>query len=83
MNMPVLPVHDSFIMHHGYEQELREVVDQAFTEVTGKRPRIDLTKRQIVNSADEPIEPIGLSLEAILKANSWSCYKRFEAFVSI
>ena len=29
-NIPVLPVHDSFIMHHGYEDELREVMTREF-----------------------------------------------------
>jgi hypothetical protein len=27
---PVLPVHDSFIMHHGYEDELSEVMNKLF-----------------------------------------------------
>ena len=80
MNIPILPIHDSFIMHHGYEKELREVMDQAFKDVTGKHPRIDLTRRQLV---DTDTVPVDLSLEAILKANNWSCYKRFEAFTSL
>ena len=29
-NIPVLPVHDSFIMHHGYEDELRSVMTKEF-----------------------------------------------------
>ena len=29
-NIPVLPVHDSFIMHYGYEEELRSVMTKEF-----------------------------------------------------
>ena len=25
-NIPILPVHDSFVMHHGYEDELHNVM---------------------------------------------------------
>jgi len=80
MNIPILPVHDSFIMHHGYETELREIMDQAFTEVTGKRPKIDLTRRQQINVEEKQLD---IEIDAILKANSWSCYKRFEAFADL
>jgi len=79
MNVPILPVHDSFIMHHGYEKELREVMDQAFTEVTGKRPKIDLTRRQQINVEEKQLD---LEMDAILKANSWSCYKRSDAYMA-
>ena len=31
----ILPVHDSFIMHHGYETELKEFMQQHFYEIFG------------------------------------------------
>jgi len=34
-HVPVLPVHDSFIMHHGYEEALRDVMTKAFKARTG------------------------------------------------
>lgn len=34
-NIPVLPVHDSFIVHRGYEADLARVMEDKFREVTG------------------------------------------------
>jgi len=53
-NIPVLPVHDSFIMHHGYENELRDVMGQMFKKVIGESAdiRIDKKERKIVPSND-------------------------------
>ena len=34
-NIPILPVHDSFIMHHGYEDELRNVMEREFEKKVG------------------------------------------------
>ena len=39
--IPILPLHDSFIMHHGYESELAQQMDLAFQKVTGYQPKID------------------------------------------
>lgn len=30
LNIPILPLHDSFLMHHGYERELPEVMKKVF-----------------------------------------------------
>ena len=35
MNAPTLPVHDSFIMHHGYGGELEEAMRRGFYERFG------------------------------------------------
>ena len=40
-NIPVLPLHDSFLMHHGYESTLGPVMEEAFEEVIGVLPLID------------------------------------------
>ena len=34
-DIPCLPVHDSFVMHHGYEDELEQVMQEAFRIVVG------------------------------------------------
>jgi hypothetical protein len=34
-NIPCLPIHDSFVMHHGYEMELEQVMQKAFRGVVG------------------------------------------------
>lgn len=81
MNVPCLPIHDSFIIHHGYETELRDVMNATFKEIYGTDPQIDLTVRQR-NDDDEPPEVVSfedISFDKILKANS-SCYQRTDAF---
>lgn len=37
----ILPLHDSFLMHHGYETWLEPVMRSAFEEVVGSSPMID------------------------------------------
>jgi hypothetical protein len=37
----ILPLHDSFMMHHGYESSLEPVMSSAFEEVVGLSPKID------------------------------------------
>ena len=43
-NIPILPVHDSFIMHHGYEDELRNVMDREFEKKVGTSIPIKIDK---------------------------------------
>ena len=37
----ILPLHDSFLMHNGYETSLEPVMRSAFQEVVGTSPKID------------------------------------------
>ena len=46
MQIPVLPVHDSFIMHSGYEEELKEVMRAALKQETGLSVPLRLTERE-------------------------------------
>ncbi len=65
MGIPVLPMHDSFIMHHGYEGYLREVMAQSFYEVVGVRAKIDIktpdTKAKKL--IEPPIDFEGMSID--------------------
>ena len=46
IDAPTLPVHDSFIMHHGYKGELEEVMLRAFYD----RFRNDIpVKHEVIN----------------------------------
>ena len=45
-NIPCLPIHDSFIMHHGYGTELWEQMLKAFREVTGQEGAIKAEDRE-------------------------------------
>lgn len=43
--VPVLPVHDSFIVHHGYENELREYMSQHFADMFGMEIQLNMDLR--------------------------------------
>ena len=49
MGVAVLPVHDSFIMHSGYENELRDVMRGALTAVAGVSVPIQLSQSNASN----------------------------------
>ncbi len=57
LNAAVLPVHDSFIMHHGYETDLRTVMDKFFTERFGRSIRLKAVLDRMYSTADGPKEP--------------------------
>ena len=46
-NIPILPVHDSFIMHKGYEENLRKVMVDAFRARTGSDIPIKVTAKPV------------------------------------
>jgi hypothetical protein len=50
---PILPVHDSFIIHHGLEKELKEAMEEAFFDLFGVRCKVDLKYNSIVERQRE------------------------------
>ena len=48
-NIAILPLHDSFLIHHGYEHELRDEMDKAFKDVVGISPKVDRKEEKKVN----------------------------------
>ena len=58
----ILPLHDSFLMHHGYETSLEPVMRSAFEEIVGKSPIIDRkeAEKDGISTVDEddPFGPI-------------------------
>ena len=73
MDAPALPVHDSFIIHHGYAEsgEMEEAMRRAFHETFGEsivvsEEIIDWQYRKTQSDADE-IKP--LSMNQILQAD--------------
>ena len=48
--LPILPLHDSFLMHHGFEEELPNAMRKAFEEM-------GLGEVEIDQKADERIKP--------------------------
>lgn len=42
MGYAILPLHDSFIIHHGLEQELKDAMNEAFKDLFGVESKVDL-----------------------------------------
>jgi hypothetical protein len=49
-NIAVLPLHDSFLMHHGYESSLQPVMMRAFEGVVGVSPVIDRKEPKLIQA---------------------------------
>jgi hypothetical protein len=47
MGYAILPVHDSFIIHHGLESELKKAMNNAFYDLFGTKIKVDLKYRSI------------------------------------
>jgi hypothetical protein len=79
MKVAVLPVHDSFLVHHGYESELKKVMTKAFKRRYGVLPRL--------KSEPRPVRPEALSdeeasqdIEGVIEFMNRGHEKRMEAF---
>jgi hypothetical protein len=56
----ILPLHDSFIIHHGLEEDLKEMMDKAFREMFGCSVRVDLKYNSLEKSREKkPPRPPG------------------------
>jgi hypothetical protein len=79
-----LPIHDSFVVHQGYVEELRSIMQKTFQAIFGKD--IDLK-----NVAEEYIdqrptwfpEMSSLEVDDLIRANDLGWIKRFELFKSL
>ena len=57
----ILPLHDSFLMHNGYETSLEPVMRSAFEEVVGASPKIDRKEPEkvILQDGVDEVDPFG------------------------
>ncbi len=78
MGVPILPVHDSFIVHHGWGGFLQEQMDKAFEEVMGTKCHVDLKYNSIdkrhMHHEGEPRELGDVILEDLMR-KSHSIYE--------
>lgn len=86
MNYGILPLHDSFLMHNGFENELPPIMSEAFQKIVGSVPKIDL-KREIKKKVIK--DPSGkydfgaacdLTVKELLEALDVGHQHRLEAF---
>jgi len=75
---PVLPCHDSLLMHQGYGKELQDLMAKAFRDRFGQEIGIELECKMPYVPSDG--ESGSMSMESILKGVGGACDKRFEAF---
>lgn len=72
--IPILPLHDSFLMHHGYESSLEPIMVDVFEEVVGAKPKIDKKVKQTLHSLELPgqsaydAEPVSDDVKELLAA---------------
>lgn len=78
MGVPCLPVHDSFLVHHGYETELNNKMMELFVERYGCEPNLK-GKGAIFYRGDTPMSDKP-TLEEILAANDTPQDNRLAAF---
>ena len=62
---PILPVHDSFISHHGYESDLNDVMSDAFEQQYGVKAKIKLEEKKYVRLRDQD-DGDDMTMESIL-----------------
>ena len=68
MGYPCLPVHDSFIMHHGLAGELEDKMKAVFTERYGVAPKIKLIEADRSVPGSESFETVTKDLNELLDA---------------
>ena len=77
---PILPLHDSFLMHHAFEDQLPSVMKMAFQKIVGVEPKVDLKQRTQKSEISEPLKIIELDFDEILKASNVGHERRLDAF---
>ena len=65
----LLPIHDSFIVHHGYAHELRDMMLEIFERDFDKGIGIKELEKEISDIADDVSIPISNDVHEILKLN--------------
>ena len=68
MGYPCLPVHDSFIVHHGLAGELEDKMKAVFTKRYGVAPKIKLIEADRSVPGSESFEAVTKDLNELLDA---------------
>ena len=79
MGYACLPVHDSFIVHHGLEEDLLDAMTSAFCIRYGIEPAIKVS-RKTAQAADDNREFLRLDVDEILEALDTPQDHRLQAF---
>jgi hypothetical protein len=79
IGVPVLPVHDSFVMHQGYEVELQSVMAKAFRGRFDQEIGIGLEYKMPYVEGDGVA--VSMDVDDILRGLEGDCHKRLEVFM--
>ena len=52
-DMPILPLHDSFLIRSGYEESLEQVMQEAFYHLVGSNVGIEENKMALPNTMNK------------------------------
>ena len=74
--VPLLPVHDSFICHHGYKSEVEELMKKAFK----KRFGVNISVKATSSETKQGFREIQNSLDDLLTLNDMKHELRLQAF---
>ena len=70
IDAPALPIHDSFIMHHGYASELEENMRRGFYERFGRDINVKHEMvEEIINNEENDIELKSLTFDEIIEGD--------------
>jgi hypothetical protein len=72
-DVPCLPLHDSFLMYHGYERELEYVMQKEFHQLTGGDAKIKPTLTAILGRGQN----IRMIMNGVLVPNLPDAYKGY------
>jgi|TARA_B110000259_G_C13916835_1_gene363225 uncharacterized phage-associated protein len=78
----ILPLHDSFLMHNGYETWLEPIMKSAFEEIVGASPIIDSKKaKESLEMLDNSFDETAMdNLEELLAELDVGYENRLKAF---
>lgn len=75
----VLPVHDSFIVHHGYEDELRSMMIEEFKKLFGQQIGLGKLQQKYFPLSGRPNEEWqSIEFESIVRQNNKGWVNRTE-----
>ena len=77
--VPCLPVHDSFLIHHGYEDELWEKMQELYTNMFGANYSIGI-KAKYAKVSEQDVGWADTSIDAILEHSMLGYEQRLQAY---
>lgn len=70
MGYAILPLHDSFIIHHALERELRDSMEAAFKDMFGVKCKVDLKynsiKKRLGQEGEKNKDVSKMSLQSLI-----------------